>query len=73
MPKIQYIDPAQAAHNIATAFCQCRIQKLPPSTFDARSMSSSAAVTEIWNLYANVYDYIFESAVAGNESSIEEE
>lgn len=73
MPKIQYIDPAQAAHNIAIAFCQHEIQKLPVAAFEAGSMQSSAAAKEIWNLYSNIYDSVFESALEGNEISIESE
>ncbi len=73
MPKIQYIDPSQAAHNIATAFCQREIQKLPATAFEAGSISSSTAAKEIWNLYSNIYDSVFESAMEGNELSIESE
>lgn len=73
MSKIQYIDPSQAAHNIATAFCQHEIQKLPTTAFEAGSIQSSTAAKEIWNLYSNVYDFVFESAIEGNEASIESE
>ena len=30
---INKINPEIAAHNIATAFCECQIQKLPESAF----------------------------------------
>lgn len=68
MPEIHYIDPAQAAHNIASAFCAHEIQKLPDSAFDTGSRDSIPSVKKIWELYTSVYDYTFELTLSGNNS-----
>lgn len=70
----KFIDPATAAHNIATAFCQREIQKLPDSAFiPGDTLYSSPAAKKIWELYSNIYDSVFESAVQENNSFTEEE
>lgn len=71
---IPYINPDLAAHNIATAFCEHAIQKLPEAAFiPGDTTHSGPAVKEIWKLYASVYDFVFEEAVRKNALPTDEE
>lgn len=71
---IAYIDPEIAAHNIAAAFCEHEIQKLPETAFiPGDKACSEPAVKEIWRLYSNIYDSVFEAAVSENALSTDEE
>ncbi len=71
---INKINPEIAAHNIATAFCECQIQKLPESAFIPGDIEHSGkAAKEIMQLYANIYDFVFEAALQENEWSTDEE
>lgn len=71
---ISYINPETAAHNIATAFCEHEIQKLSETAFiPGDTAHSEPAVKEIWQLYSNVYDSVFEAAVSENALSTDEE
>ncbi len=68
------INPEIAAHNIATAFCEHEIQKLPDSAFIPGDLcSSSVQAKKIWQLYANIYDVVLESALQENSLSADEE
>lgn len=69
-----YINPEIAAHNIAMAFCQRKVQSLPDEAFIPGDIRDSApAVKEVMNLYATVYDFAFKSASEANNASAEEE
>lgn len=47
-----YINPEIAAHNIAMAFCQRKVQSLPEEAFIPGDIRDSApAVKEVMNLY----------------------
>lgn len=71
---MSFINPELAAHNIATAFCEHQIQKLPENAFIPGDTNYSApAVNGIWKLYANVYDSVFEAAVHENTLLTDEE
>lgn len=67
------INPETAAHNIATAFCEHEIQKLNATAFIPGEQRSNAAAKEIWQLYANIYDVVFDAASEENKLSMEEE
>lgn len=71
--KPHYIDPAQAAHNIASAFCTHEIPNLPCDAFKPGSVKAIPYIQDIWSLYSNVYDSVFEMALLVNTSSIDEE
>ncbi len=73
MPDSHYINPEQAAHNIASAFCGHEVQKLPDYAFDAGDIKSMPSIRKIWELYASVYDYVFELALSENNSFNEDE
>lgn len=69
-----YIDPETAAHNIASAFCSREIQNLPNSAFIPGDIEhAGSSIKEIWALYSNVYDFVFDAALSSNESSMQEE
>ena len=69
-----YINPETAAHNIASAFCNREIQNLPDSAFIPGDIAHSGnAAKRIWDLYSNIYDFVFETALKSNESSMQEE
>ncbi len=71
---ISTINPELAAHNIATAFCEHEIQKLPETAFiPGDTTFSRPAVEKIWKLYANVYDFAFEAAVHENTLPTDDE
>lgn len=66
-----YINPEIAAHNIALAFCQHEIQNLPDSAFIPGNIEhSGAAAQQIWELYSNIYDFVFDAALDGNDDSM---
>lgn len=69
-----YINPETAAHNIALAFCQHKIQNLPESAFiPGDTVHSSTAAKDMWTLYSNIYDSVFDAAVQENIDSIHDE
>lgn len=67
------INPETAAHNIATAFCEHEIQKLHTSAFIPGEQESCATAKKIWQLYANIYDVVFDAASEENRQSTDEE
>ena len=68
---INKINPEIAAHNIATAFCECQIQKLPESAFIPGDIEHSGkAAKEIMQLYANIYDFVFEAVLQENSAFV---
>ncbi len=72
MEKI-YINPEIAAHNIAAAYCERHIRQMPDENFvpgDLKHSNSSAL--KMWELYANIYDAVFEAAHKSNISLTEE-
>lgn len=73
MLELRYIDPTQAAHNIASAFCAHEVQKLPESAFEPGVSSATSDIRNIWQLYSNVYDSVFEMALSENTSPTDEE
>lgn len=73
MAEPHYIDPTQAAHNIAAAFCAHEVQKLPESSFVPGESDAVSDIRNIWHLYSNVYDSVFEMAVSENTLSADEE
>ena len=69
-----YINPEIAAHNIATAYCERQIRQMPDKNFVPGNMENSIpSALEMWKLYANVYDVVFEAASKDNVSLIEDE
>lgn len=71
---IPTIDPELAAHNIATAFCEHEIQKLPATAFiPGDTVKAAPAIEKIWQLYASVYDVVFEAAEHENALPTDEE
>ena len=71
---IANINAETAAHNIATAFCEHEIQALPKKAFVPGDIRDSGeAVKKIWQLYANVYDFVFEAATKENKLSADAE
>ncbi|MCI8887975.1 MAG: hypothetical protein HFG70_07790 [Hungatella sp.] len=69
-----YINPEIAAHNIASAFCQHEIQNLPESAFAPGDIKySCTAAQKMWELYSNVYDFVFDAAMDENNSSMHDE
>mgnify|MGYP001087538372 CR=1 FL=1 len=71
---MSFINPELAAHNIATAFCERQIQKLPDNAFiPGDKKHSDPAIKEIWELYSNVYDSVFEAADHENALPTDEE
>ena len=69
-----YINPEIAAHNIATAYCERQIRQMPDENFVPGNMENSIpSALEMWKLYANVYDAVFEAASKDNVSLIEDE
>lgn len=73
MSGMYYIDPAQAAHNIAAAFCARDVQNLPENAFEPGASNAQPYIRNIWQLYSNVYDSVFEMALSENASSTDEE
>lgn len=70
---ISTINPETAAHNIATAFCEHEIKKLPETAFiPGDTEFAKPAIKQIWQLYSNVYDSVFEAAVSENTWSTDE-
>ena len=71
---VPIINPELAAHNIATAFCAHKIQRLPETAFiPGDTTYSGQAVKDIWKLYASVYDFVIEESVRENSLAIAEE
>ena len=71
---IPFINPELAAHNITAAFCEHEIQKLPETAFiPGDTLYSAPAVKQIWQLYASVYDTVFEEALHENVLPTDEE
>lgn len=70
---INKINPEIAAHNIAAAFCAHEVQKLPESAFVPGESNATSDIRNIWHLYSNVYDSVFEMALVDNELSSDEE
>lgn len=68
------INPETAAHNIALAFCEHEIKKLPESAFVPGDMQNSGmAAKKILQLYTNIYDFVFEATLQENTLSTDEE
>lgn len=73
IPDSHYINPEQAAHNIASAFCAHEVQNLPESAFEPGALKANLDIKKIWHLYSNVYDSVFEMALMDNASSTDDE
>lgn len=73
MAEPHYIEPTQAAHNIASAFCVHEVQNLPENAFEPGASNAQPYIRNIWQLYSNVYDSVFEMALSENASSTDEE
>lgn len=71
---IHQINPEILAHNIANAFCQREILKMPNECFiPGDAAYSKPAIEKMHELYSNVYDVAFDLASISNARLIEEE